>query len=191
MTFPIEILFRNMTHSDFIWNDVWDHTEKLQRFFDRIMSCRVTISAPHHHRRNGNVYVVQIDLRLPGEDLNITNEHKYNPAHKDVYVAIRDAFEAAKRKLEDLTRKKRHFVKTKNVPMHGKVKRIFPNEDCGFITTPDRRELYFHKNSVLNNEFDKLEIGDEVRFSEEIGEKGPQVTSMTRVGRSGHLRTPI
>lgn len=190
MKYPLQTQFRGMEPSDFISNDIWDHAEKLERFYDRIMSCHVIVSAPHHHKHQGKVYHVQVRIHFPGGDINVTTEPEQNAAHEDVYVAIRDVFDAVRRRLEDFVRRQRGVAKERHVPAHGKVVRIFPNEDCGFINTPDNREIYFHKNSVLNNEFDQLKIGDEVRFSEESGEKGPQVTSMRRLGHSGHLNAP-
>lgn len=187
MNLALQIQFRGMEPSDFVWNDVWDHAEKLERFYDRIMSCQVTVWAPHHHQHQGKIYHVKVRIHFPGGEINVTTEPEQNAAHEDVYVAIRDAFDAVRRRLEDFVRRQRGILKEKNVPAHAKVVRLFPDDECGFIRTPDNREIYFHRNSVLNKEFDQLKIGDEVRFSEEIGEKGPQVTSMKRVGHSGHL----
>lgn len=184
MKFPFKIQFRDIERSDKIYNAVWDHVDKLERFYDRIVSCEVVISAPHQHRQHGLIYHVQIRLYVPGEDIFINNEPELNGAHKDVFVAIRDAFDAAQRKLEDLIRRERAMVKTKVGPLEGKVVRLFPNEHCGFILTADRREVYFHENAVLNNSFSELGVGDRVRFSEEMGENGPQATSMAVVGHS-------
>ena len=79
------------------------------------------------------------------------------------------------------------MVKTRHIPLHGKVTYMAPFDGYGYITTPDNREIYFHENAVLNGGYKFLEVGDEVRFAEEDGEKGPQASSLTRVGRSGHL----
>lgn len=187
MNFPLQITFREIAESDFVYNDVWDHAEKLERFYDRIMSCHVLICAPHQHHHHGKIYHVQIRMHLPGGDIFVTTDPEINRAHEDVYVAVRDAFDAVRRRLEEFVHRERGLVKDRSVPEHGKVTRIFPNEGCGFISTPNQREIYFHEHSVLNAEFRTLKIGDEVRFSEEMGEKGPQVTSMQRVGHSGHI----
>lgn len=187
MKFPLQIQFRNMDESDFVSNAVWDHAEQLEIFFDRITSCQVIVSTPHRHQNKGKIYAVQIRLHVPGGDIYITTASERNHAHEDVYVAIRDAFDAAKRRLEDVVRRRRGFTKQRHVEAHGKVARLFPNEECGFIQTQDNREIYFHRNAVLNGGFTGLKIGDEVRFAEEPGEKGPQVTSMKKVGRGGHL----
>src|SRR3546814_20932899 len=86
-----------------------------------------------------------------------------NQAHEDVYVALRDAFNAARRRLEDHSRKQAGRVKTHEVPPHGKIARLFGYEGYGFIETPDGRAIYFHKNSLVDAEFDKLAEGPEVR----------------------------
>jgi cold shock CspA family protein len=62
-----------------------------------------------------------------------------------------------------------------------------PEWGYGFLETPDGRELYFHEHSVLDGGFPELEVGSEVRFIEEPGEKGPQATTVTPVGRHGHV----
>lgn len=182
MKFPFKLQFREIERNERIYNSVWDHADKLERIYDRIVSCEVVVSAPHRHKKNGLIYHIQIRLYVPGEDIFINSEPEKDGAHKNVYVAIRDAFDAAQRKLEDLVRRERAFVKAKVVPLEGKVARLFPNEHCGFIVSKDQRELYFHENSVLDSAFDQLKIGDRVRFSEEMGENGPQVTSMQVAG---------
>jgi ribosomal subunit interface protein len=105
--FPLDIHFKDIEKSDFVYNNIWDHAEKLDRFFDRIVSCNVVVSAPHRSSRHGKIYHVQIRLYVPGEDIFISSEPELNAAHEDVYVAIRDAFDAARRKLEDHVRRLR------------------------------------------------------------------------------------
>ena len=61
--------------------------------------------------------------------------------------------------------------------------RFLAGEDCGFIETPDGREIYFHRNSVLDGDFDRLTVGSEVRFVEEPGEKGAQATTVRMIGK--------
>ncbi len=113
MNFPLHIQFRGMDHSDFIWNNIWDHAEKLDKFYKRIISCHVIVTAPHHHHRQGNIYHIQIRLHVAGGDIFVSTEHEKNAAHEDVYVAIRDAFGATRRQLEDFARKRRGQVKEK------------------------------------------------------------------------------
>jgi cold shock CspA family protein len=88
-----------------------------------------------------------------------------------------------KRQLEDYARKRRGKVKKHEPPAHGRVFSLNSDEDYGRIETPDERLIYFHRNSVLDNAFDKLEVGSEVRFVEELGERGPQASTVTLVSK--------
>jgi cold shock CspA family protein len=85
-----------------------------------------------------------------------------NRAHEDVYVAILDAFNAAGRQLEDHIRRLRGDVKAHSAPTHGKIAQLL--EDYGFAERPDGQDVYFHDHSVVDGDFYKLEIGNEVRL---------------------------
>jgi cold shock CspA family protein len=98
-------------------------------------------------------------------------------------VAVRDAFDVARRQLEDFVRHQRGDVKSHETPPHARVSKLFPEGGYGFLETPDGREIYFHRNSVLHEGFNRLKINSEVRFSEEMGEKGPQASSVTLIGK--------
>ena len=102
-------------------------------------------------------------------------------SHEDIYVAIRDAFDATQRRLADYAQRQRGDVKPREAPPVVRVTKLFPTEGYGFITTLDGREIYFHKNSVLNDAFDRLEVGSEVQYVEEEGEKGPQASTVRLV----------
>ena len=110
--FPIEISFRNMDHSEFVENDIRDKIAGLERFSDRIHSCRVVVEASDRRHHKGNLYDVHVTLGVPGNDIVVSRAGPKNHAHEDVYVAVRDAFQAATRQLEDHTRKARGDVKT-------------------------------------------------------------------------------
>jgi cold shock CspA family protein len=100
-------------------------------------------------------------------------------------VAIRDAFDAARRRLEDYARKQRGDVKVYEQLPLAQVQKIFPQQGYGFLETTDGREIYFHRNSVLHPGFDGLAIGTKVRFAEELGQEGPQASSVAIAGTSG------
>jgi cold shock CspA family protein len=122
---------------------------------------------------------------MPGQEIVINHEGASNHAHEDVYVAIRDAFDALDRRLEDTVRRRDHRAKVHEVPPHGRVVRIFQYEGYGFVETSDGVEVYFHKNSVVDGGFGNLELGDEVRveLSPEQSEKGPQASTIRPVGK--------
>jgi ribosomal subunit interface protein len=175
-----QITFRNMDHSDAVEARIRERIERLERFFDRITSCRVVVEAPERRHHKGKLYHVSVDILVPGEELVVNRHPKDKHAHEDVYVAIRDAFNAAQRRLEDHVRKTNGQVKTHDVPLHGSVVRLFPDQGYGFIAASDGREVYFHRNSVLRDGFDGLKVGSDVRLVVAEGEsaEGPQASTV-------------
>ena len=79
---------------------------KLDHYFDRITSCRVVVEQPSQHKRHGNPFTVHLDIKVPGGEIAITHDHD-----EDLHVALHDAFDAARRKLEDHVRVQRGDVK--------------------------------------------------------------------------------
>ena len=183
MQIPLQITYRHMDPSEAIDAVIREKAEKLERFAGDITSCRVIVEAPHKHHHKGRIYVVKIDVTVPGEELVASRNPDKDHAHEDVYVALRDAFDAMRRQLEDYVRRRRNKVKRHEPEPHGLITRLVPEEDHGFIETPDGREIYFHRNSVINADFDKLEIGTPVRFAEEPGDKGPQASTVHVEGK--------
>jgi len=207
MKIPPLITFRNMAPSPAIETNVREKAAKLDELYPEIMSCRVIVEAPHRHHHKGKAYLVRINVTVPGAELvvnrapnrlaaaklNVGEETEkdftevHDPskhaAHEDLYVAIRDAFNAAGRKLQDHARRRRGKVKLHEPVPTARIVKLFPIEDYGFLETHDGREVYFHKNSVLAPGFDHLEVGHEVHFAEEMGEKGPQASTVRLAGR--------
>lgn len=183
MQLPLQVTFRDMPRSEAVEARIKEKAEKLDKFYDRIMSCRVVVQAPHTHHHQGKLFSVRIDITVPNGELVVSKDHHDNHAHEDVYVAIRDAFAAAQRQLQNYVRKLRKEIKTHDAPPHGRITELNPNMDYGVIHTPDGREIYFHRNSVLNGGFDKLELGQSVRYSEERGEQGPQASTVQAEGK--------
>jgi len=179
MPLPLQITIRNMEQSEALEREIRERAEKLERFSDRIIGCRVTVET-RHRRRQGNLFHVRVDLELPGNDIYVDREADLDRSHEDVYVAVRDAFDAARRICEDRVRLRRdrrarfHHAS----PPRGRIARLDYGKDCGFIETPDGREVYFHRNSILNGVFEELQVGDPVRFHEETGNEGPQASTV-------------
>lgn len=171
---PIQITSRDFELTEAIKSEIMEKTGKFTKFYDRITRCRVVVEAPHRHQQDGRLYNVQIYLKVPGTELIVKRE-----PNEDLYVAIRDSFDAAVRKLEDFARRNRGDVKRHDEPPIARITSLFPEMGYGFITTLDNREIYFHENSVVNRDFRHLKEGMEVRFNEEKGEKGPQASSVT------------
>jgi cold shock CspA family protein/ribosome-associated translation inhibitor RaiA len=172
-----------MAPSPAIESQVRDKAAKLERFFDRIIGCHVTIEAPHRHSHKGRLYGVRIDLTVPGREIAVTHTGPQDHRHEDVRVAIGDAFRAAERQLEDHARKARGDVKAHMAPLHGRVTKLM--RDYGFVTTSEGQEVYFHRHSVAEDGFARLEIGSEVRLAiaESESAQGPQATTVTAVGK--------
>jgi cold shock CspA family protein/ribosome-associated translation inhibitor RaiA len=178
MEVPVNITCHNLDRSEWIEEDVRGYLAKLEEYYDRITSCHVVVEAPHRHHKHGNLYRVRLVLSVPHRELVVDHDRGDRPEHADLHVAIRDAFHALRRQLEDYAREVRGDVKTHLLPPHGRVTQIFPDEGYGFLEMPDGRSIYFHRNSVLNDAFGELELGSEVRFVEESGDKGPQASSV-------------
>lgn len=209
MILPLQISFRNMKPSAAVAARVREEAAKLETFCEGIMHCRVIVELPHKHRRRGDRYHVRIDVTVPGEEIVIRHQPgmqatlrrieaekrsksaEADAAHKDVYVVIRDAFKEARRQLQNYTRRAHGRTKIHEPMPAGRVSKLFPDEDHGFLETADGHEIYFHRNSVLNRAFDRLKIGSRVRFAHEIGEKGARASTVRplRVGRARVLHT--
>lgn len=182
---PLQIAFHEMDHSDAIEARIRTEAEELERLCDRITTCRVTVEAPHPRRRKGNLYAVRIVINVPDRLIAVGREHQRDHAHEDVYVAIRDAFDAAARQLDDYAQKMRGQIKRHEPQPHGTVIGLFPAEGYGFARMPDGTDVYFHQNSVVGAPLSALDIGDEVRVvvAEGEGEKGPQASTVVPVGK--------
>jgi ribosomal subunit interface protein len=101
-----QITFRHVASSPALEAEILDRARKLERLCDRIVGCRVTVEAPQHRHRKGNLYHLRIDVTLPGEELVATRGPSRHHAHEDAYVAIRDAFDAMERELESYVRRR-------------------------------------------------------------------------------------
>ncbi len=178
MRLPLQITYRDMLPSEAVERVIRERAERLDQFCDRIMSCRVVVESRHHRHHQGTLYHIRIDLTAPGGEVVVSREPALHQSHEDVYVAIRDAFDAARRRLEDHVRRHRQQIKVHEAAPRGRVVRVDRKNDYGFIETVDGREIYFHRNSVVNADFDRLAEGDLVRFHEEAGDKGPQASTV-------------
>ena len=178
-----QIRFRGMEPSPSVEEVVRERIDRLARFHERITSCAVLIEAPHRHSNKGRIYRVQVDITVPGRKIVTGAEREENRAHEDVYVAIRDSFNAAQRQLEDIVRKRSgHRVKPHPETLHGKIARLVPDEGYGFIAAQDGREFFFRRESVASKkQWLELTEGTKVRFSEHDGQQGPHASAVTAI----------
>ena len=100
VTIPVQITFRHMETSPAVETRVRELTDHLGVFSDRIQSCRVVVDSPHRHHHQGKVFNVKVQLALPGGDVVVDMERPDRDNHEDVYVVLRDAFDAARRQLQ-------------------------------------------------------------------------------------------
>lgn len=133
MQLPLQITFKGFPSSEAVESKERERALKLEHLFGRITSCRVVIEAPHQHHRKGKLFTVSIDLTVPKGEIVANRDAGQNHAHEDVYVAIRDAFDAVGRKLQDCVRRRRGDVKRYEEPDLGRVVRLFPEDGYGFL----------------------------------------------------------
>ncbi|HYL10794.1 MAG TPA: HPF/RaiA family ribosome-associated protein [Candidatus Acidoferrales bacterium] len=202
MKLPLQITFRNVKSSKIVEEWVQAEAAKLDTFYDRIMSCRVAIGIPHRHHKRGDQYHIRIDLTLPGKEIvvkrkpslrsrarivgktEVPKHLELETPHKQLRLAINDAFQSAGRRLQDYARRQRGDVKTHEPLPVARVSKLLLDEGYGFLSAADGREIYFHQDSVLHRGFHRLKVGTPVSYVEEQGEKGPQASTV-RILRAG------
>jgi ribosomal subunit interface protein len=179
MQVPLQITMHEMAHSDALEAAIREHAAKLEKFHSRITSCRVAVEELRRHHQQGHHFAVKLDVRVPGQEIVSNLQH-----HEDVYVALRDAFDSARRQLEEVARERRGDVKSHATAQRGIVKRMLPDQGYGFIEAADGREFYFSRENVVHPPFEHLEPGTTVQFIEELAAEGPQAKRVS-AGKHG------
>ncbi len=185
MQLPVQITFRNMAPSPAVEAHIRERADALERYFARIIACRVVVEASTRRQRKGRLYHLRVDLTVPGREIVVKRDPSEHHAHEDILVAVRDAFDAARRQLEDHARAARGDTKVHETPRHGRVVRLFKENGYGFIRSSGGEQIYMHRNAVAGDAFDALAEGDEVRYAvhEGEGEKGPQASTVVPLGK--------
>jgi cold shock CspA family protein len=180
MQIPVEISYRDVYKTDDIDNLVREKVQKLERICDYMTSCRVAVEKPQRAINSGNPHRIRITMRVPpGHELVVERKPGEGDMSDTLEKVIRYAFDAAKKQLEKLVEIQREKVKQHpQQEVTAIVDRINYTDGYGFLRTVNGREIYFHKNSVLNKEFEKLATGTGVNFYEEQGDDGPQASSV-------------
>ncbi len=180
MPLDIQISFHGMEPSPSIEAQVRRRAEELQQFSDRLSACRVVLEAAHRRHRQGTIYHVRVDLTVPGSDLIVSREPGEDHAHEDLHVAVRDAFDAARRRLQDHMHRLDGQTKQHPSPSVGRIVQVFAERDYVFLLSETGEEVYVHRNAVLDGSFDRLKVGDRVRYiiDSEGGENGPQASAV-------------
>jgi cold shock CspA family protein/ribosome-associated translation inhibitor RaiA len=190
------ITFRGIEPSAALEAEIRSRIHNLEKYYRAIMGCRVVVEFVQRHHETGNRYHVRIDLTVPGEEIVVAHEASLHataqdidveearkadepdPERKHARVAVREAFDAARRRLQDYAQRQRGAVKAPVRQPHGRVAQLFPIDEYGYIEAEDGHDVYFQKGSVLKDAFDRLTVGSVVSFVEEPGEKGPQASTV-------------
>jgi cold shock CspA family protein len=182
----VQIDFQGLDASAAIHEVIRKHVDQLERRFGRVTACRVVLKGPGEHHRTGGPYEINIQLALPdGRAVDISRTPAADERHSDLSFAINDAFKRARRRLQDQVRRMQGQVKQHDGQPIGRVVRLDARGEFGIIAAADGQEVYFHRNSVLNNEFSKLKIGTRVTYVEERGEKGSQASTVKLLRKHG------
>jgi ribosome-associated translation inhibitor RaiA/cold shock CspA family protein len=187
-----EIAFHNCEKVDWAEDQILDHIERLEEIYDRLITCRVRVDQRNDNTNHTIPPVVRIEISVPGhKDIVVAHE----PGHlqrkfqaPDLKNAINEAFRIAEDRLvrykEQLTDRTAPGTHEAANEMLGQIAEITPPEDFGFLLTASGSLLYFHRNSLLTGNFDRLERGDEVHYVEGLGDTGPTATKV-RVKSNG------
>ncbi|CCQ75532.1 Ribosomal subunit interface protein (cold-shock protein) [Magnetospira sp. QH-2] len=112
MQIPLQITFRGLQHSDAVEEKIREKVAKLEQFHDGITACRVLVESPHKHHSQGRLYHVRLDISVPGKEIIVKRDANDKQEHEDIFIAVRDAFEAARRQIKEYHQRQRHKVKT-------------------------------------------------------------------------------
>ena len=194
MQIPMEISYKHVTKSDWIDDTIHRHAERLERYAKDIISCRVAVEMDHKRRTHGNPFHVRVEVSLPGKKRLVTSSEPLKAGEdnqQELRNVIRDAFRSMEKRLKKTQAERKHQVKARREQPHALVVRLFPEMGYGFLKQPDtEEEVYFHRNSVLHGDFDRMAVGTEVRYEPEMGEEGLQASSVHIVSKPGERAHP-
>jgi cold shock CspA family protein/ribosome-associated translation inhibitor RaiA len=176
-----EIIFHDVDRSEWVETYIGERVQRLERFAEGITRCHVTLTQEVASHTKGNRYSVMVEVRLPpNHDLAAKKQKVVKDMQTQLPALINQAFGAIETQLKRTAQLRRAEVKTHDSEPRGLVAKLSP-EGFGFIRTFDNQEVYFHRNSVLHGDFERLAVGAEVRFDPEEGEKGLQASSVQLV----------
>jgi len=187
MQVPLETTFRDVARTEELEQLILSRVDKMERFCDYITSGEVFVERKQSSQNTGNPYRVRITLNIPPAQ-KVVVDKKTPPEDVDQQLPtlIRESFDAAERQIKRITEKQRGEVKTHpDQQAMAIVEELRPEEEHGFLRTMDGRRVYFHRNAVTSNDFDRLAVGTGVSYSETQGEKGPQATVVQIVDKPG------
>lgn len=187
MNMPLEITFHNLMPSPAIEAEIEKRVAKLEKLYPRLTSVRVSVEKPHRQHRTGSLFEIHVEMNVPGRMLAVTREPKRareRSGRPTIQASLNDAFRTAEAQLKEFKAQQRGAVKTHPPMLSGIVRRIDQRNGRGFLTTNDGKEMYFHRNSLLGGDFEKLKRGDLVQYTEALGDTGPTANKVW-VGAQG------
>ena len=185
-----EISFHNCKSSAAVEDAIHEHIARLERIYGHLTTCRVRVDQRNQNQNDTIPPVVRIEISVPGhKDIVVAHE----PDHlqrkfqaPDLHNAINEAFRIAEARLSKFKDKRadhgtagmRHEAAQE---FRGQVAELTPGEDFGFLKTKEGALLYFHRNSMLTGDFDRLHRGDQVSYVEAMGDNGPTASKVRAV----------
>ena len=200
MQIPLEITYRDVPKNDALEALIREKAAKLEEIQADIVSCRIAVEKLQEHQRSGSPYRIRIVTRMPpGKELVVSREPGEGEPNEQLKTAVNKAFDALRRQVLKQKEKQLGAVKSHADDARlGHVVRLDPYQGYGFLRSLEGREIYFHRNSVAQDDFDRLEIGTGVRFIPRDGAEGPQASTVqivdkpgARVGRVGDPKVDI
>lgn len=179
---PLQITFHNMEPSEALEQRVREHWARLERHFDRIVSGRVVLEGAHKQPHKSTL-AITITIGVPGPDIVVKRERRLYEAENRAPWVINEAFDIAERQLKDYAQKMRGEVKPQD-RTYARIVRLYPDEDYGFIETPEHLSVYFHRDVVRDADFAQLKEGAEVFYTlaDEEGPMGPMASNVWVLG---------
>lgn len=187
----MEIAFHNIDKSEWAENAIRDHVARLEAIYGRLTTCRVRVDQRADNANHTIPPVVRIEMSIPGtKDLVVAHEPDHLQRQfqaPDLTNAINEAFRIAEVRLGKLKdRRSDHTGAAEHEAAHqyaGQIAELNPERDFGFLMTKEGGLLYFHRNSLLSGDFDKLKRGQDVSYVEDVGDTGPIATKVrTKAG---------
>lgn len=184
----LNISYRDVDKTDALDALIRNKVKKLERVCDHLISCHVAVEHPQKRLSSGSGYRVRVDMRVPpGHEVVVTRGPGEGMVNEPIDKVVRLTFQSAWRHLQALNERQKGGVKLHPEEQENEalVARLFRDKDYGFLKTLDGRDVYFHRNSVLNDDFDRLAMGTGVRCVIAQGEDGPQASTVEIIDKPG------
>lgn len=187
MQVPPEVTYRNVDKTSALEDLIDERIAKLEEVCDHISSCRIAVEKIHTNPDHGSPFRVRLDLTVPpGHELAVSENPGQSTQYVPLEAVIRDAFDSARKQLIKLNDRQKNRTKTHpEQEMGAIVTQLFPEEGYGFLRDLDGQEIYFNRNSVLNNDFDRLTLGTGVHCFTRDGDDGPMASTVQIVSKPG------